>query len=127
MSADEWRASQIATRMSSLTWWEVLAAALYDVGSPTDVAHLQHHPFVQTKVDANNRTTNIKQTLWSALQLHTVESSTTVKHKNRQSPGVFDKSADSKWNLSGDWKDGCADINGMNFKTEVHNRQQVAY
>lgn len=103
--AAEWTAQQIATEIGSLTWWEALAATLYDIKSPAKVAQIIDHPFIKAIIAAKARTKNIHQTVWGTLQEHTVEESKTVKQKARFDPLIFDKTSDSTWQLAGNWKE----------------------
>jgi 5-methylcytosine-specific restriction protein B len=93
-----------------LKWWEVTAAALYDLGGSSKVSALAEHPFIQALITANGRSRNVHQTLWQILNSHAVEESVTVKLKKRFAPGVFDKSADSVWHFADDWRDSCEDL-----------------
>jgi len=110
ISAEEWRGKFISERIGTLTWWEGAAAALYQLGGKAKVGQLFDHPFVQAIVSANGRTKNVRQTLWGALQHHTLEDSKSVKSKQRHAPAVFDKEDDSTWMLAGDWQEACADL-----------------
>lgn len=100
MSAEEWRRGQIAERIPEWTWWEVMAAALYDLGKMTSVIDLAAHPFVVARSSSG---VVKRSTLWGILQSHTTRESQTVNVASRQAPGVFDKAADSKWYLAGNW------------------------
>lgn len=110
VSSEEWRKQLINERIANLTWWEAAAAALHDLGGKAKVAQLQAHPFIQAVAFTKGRNKNIPQTLWGTLQHHTAEDSKTVKSKLRMAPSVFDKSDDSVWHFSGDWKEICADL-----------------
>ncbi len=103
--AAEWTAQRIATEIGSLTWWEALAATLYDIKGPAKVAQIIDHPFIKAIIAAKARTKNIHQTVWGTLQEHTVEESKTVKQKARFDPLIFDKTSDSTWQLAGNWKE----------------------
>ncbi|MBS4010722.1 MAG: AAA family ATPase [Roseovarius sp.] len=103
ISADAWRNQIIAEKIGALTWWEGLAAALYDLGGQAKVPELAGHRFIQAIADAKSRVTGINQTLWGTLQDHTVLDSTTVNVKQRLGSAIFDKSADSIWRFAGDW------------------------
>lgn len=110
ISTEEWQAQIIAEKIAVLTWWEGVAAALYDLGGKAKVPEIAKHPFIKAIAVAKNRTQGVKQTLWATLQHHTVESSSTVNLKLRISPGIFDKSTDSEWQFAGDWQDVCEDL-----------------
>ena len=110
LSDEEWRSQFITENISILKWWEVAAAALYDLGGSSKVSALAEHPFVQALVAVNGRSRNVHQTLWQILNSHAVEESVTVKLKKRSAPGVFDKSSDSVWQFAGDWREDCEDL-----------------
>lgn len=110
VSEEEWREQLVATRFASLTWWEGVAGALYELGGKAKVAQLYEHPFILAIAAAKGRSQNITQTLWGTLQHHTVEESTTVKAKQRVAPAVFDKTSDSTWQFAGDWREACAEL-----------------
>ncbi len=110
VSPEEWRSQIVADKIAVLTWWEGVAAALYDLGGNAKVPELAKHPFIQAVADAKGRANGIKQTLWGTLQHHTILESTTVNIKLRLGPAIFDKSADSVWQFAGDWQEVCADL-----------------
>lgn len=110
VSDQEWRSAFIAEKIAPLTWWEGAAAALYDIGGSAKVGQLFEHPFLKAIAQAKGRNQNVRQTLWGTLQNHTIEQSVTVNLKARVAPAVFDKSADSAWQLAGEWRDACADL-----------------
>jgi len=109
VSIEEWRTQIIAERIAALTWWEAVAAALYDLGKRASVSQLLEHRFVKA-VAARSSSRNIRAAVWANLQSHTVEESKTVKYKRRTAPAIFDKQNDSIWHLEGDWQDACADL-----------------
>lgn len=111
--AAEWTAQRISYEFGSMTWWEALAATLYDLQRPAKVAQIIDHPFVKAVIAAKARTKNVHQTVWGTLQEHTVEDSKTVKQKARFDPMIFDKSADSMWQLAGNWKEQLQPIVSM--------------
>ena len=112
-NTDEWQKQFILDRFSGFKWWEVLAAALYDLGrdaAAAKVNDLVNHPFVKIYSSTRQSTAYLSQSIWRILQNYTVEDSKTVKLKSRLSPGIFDKTPDSQWKFSGDWKNDCAHI-----------------
>ena len=110
ITTEEWRTQIIGEKVAVLKWWEGAAAALYDLGGKAKVAEIAEHRFIQSITAANGSNRNVRQTLWSTLQNHTVDESTSVKMKKRLSPAVFDKTDDSVWQFAGDWQDACADL-----------------
>ncbi len=111
-SAEERREQAIGERIAGLTRWEGLVAALYALGGSATVTELAEHPFITAIAAAKgqSQSRNARQYLWSALQAHTVEDSSTVRFVRRNAPGVFDKDENSVWRLAGDWREACAEI-----------------
>ncbi|ASJ72811.1 McrB family protein [Granulosicoccus antarcticus] len=110
VSEDEWQSQFISENIASLTWWESAAAALYDLGGSARVDALLSHAFMQAVAAAKSANKNVRNTIWGALQYHTVETSEVVKMSKRMAPAVFDKTADSVWSFAGEWEESCADI-----------------
>ncbi len=114
VSDDEWRQQFIADNFSHLKWWEVAAAALYEMGgkaATAKVSDIAKHPFTQAVAAKKGAKLSIIQnTLWRTLQNHTVDESTTVNMKVRITPAIFDKTETSFWQFAGDWQDDCAHL-----------------
>lgn len=113
ISADAWRNQIISEKIAALTWWEGLAAALYDLGGKAKVPDLAAHRFIQAIASAKSRVSGINQTLWGTLQNHTILDSTTVNLKLRLGPAIFDKSAGSIWRFAGDWDEIGAELRDL--------------
>lgn len=109
-TAGERRKLIIEKEITQRTWWEAVVAALHDLEGHAKVPDLEKHRYIKAFAAAKGRTQNIKQTLWSSLQLHTVNTSTTVKMKARTEPPIFDKKADSTWSLLNGWEEFCPDL-----------------
>ncbi|WP_421684378.1 AAA domain-containing protein [Stutzerimonas urumqiensis] len=110
VSKEEWQNQFVGEKVVGLTWWEAAAAALYHLGGKASVDTLLDHPFVRAIASAKSANKSVRNTVWGALQYHTIESSETVKMSKRMAPAVFDKLPDSSWILAGDWKDAAADL-----------------
>ena len=83
---------------------------LYDLGKSAKVKEIEGHPFFIQKAKAVGRRQHLKAQIWATLQSHTVDTSTSVKYKNRVAPLVFDKDTDSRWALAGNWQEDCEDL-----------------
>jgi len=105
VSADEWRSQFIAERIASLTWWEGAAAALSDLGGTADVDRILAHPFMTAIAAKKSGNKSVRNTVWGALQYHSIEDSKTVKMSKRMAPAVFEKNEDSSWTFAGEWDD----------------------
>ena len=83
--------------VDNLSWWEVIAAVLYDL-QKAGVSQIIKHPLLKAKA-ALSANKNIRSTIWGTLQAHTIENCKYVKYTNRQSPLIFNKSEDSSWEI----------------------------
>ncbi|OWF77873.1 restriction endonuclease [Yersinia rohdei] len=87
------------SRFESLSWMQIIALVLLDLGKRAKVRQIIEHTWFQRKAVLNGRTGNLSNTAWAALQAYTVSESLTVDYKNRREPAIFDKTADSEWLL----------------------------
>ncbi len=111
---------------SDKSWWEVIAAALMDLGHDAAVTEIVSHPYVKAKIGlSNNKTPN--NMIWHSLQTHTVDDCKTVAYKQRTEPLIFDKGEDSKWRLTGNWKETLSDfvteVQGLSSETVTENKR----
>jgi len=81
----------------TLTWFQAAALALHDLGEPTGVQELRHHPLVQAHYSQRGVRTPVNAFLWNTLQAHTVDESETVNYKQRTAPQIVDKRPDGRW------------------------------
>ena len=120
---EEWRNQIIAERIVGMTWWEAIAAALYDLGGRAKVSGLRRHPFIQA-ISQVKTSKNIPSVLWGTLQHHTVPDSSTVNIKLRLTPAVFNKTEDSEWFFAGDWEEACA--GAIEIAKDYRNQPQAS-
>lgn len=93
-----------------LTWAQVTAVALHELGGKAKVATLQEHPLVKAKYATGPMKATRSQRLWSQLQSHTVPTSKTVNTKSRAGEPLFDKLEDSTWILAVDLPDDLEEV-----------------
>jgi 5-methylcytosine-specific restriction protein B len=110
VSVEEWRSQFIAQGIAGLTWWEGAAAALFDLGGTADVDAILDHPFMKAIAETKSGNKSVRNTVWGALQYHTIEESKTVKMSKRMSPAVFDKKVNSSWSFAGEWDEVGGDL-----------------
>jgi len=103
------KADTDAELVADLTWMQVTALALHDLGGKAKVAALQQHALIKAKQAATTNV-NLAARLWATLQSHTVEGSTTVNYKNRAGELLFDKKEDSTWFLAETLPEELADL-----------------
>lgn len=106
ISHEQWLSEQL----KPVNWFDVVFMCLYDLGKSAKVKEIEGHPFFIQKAKAVGRRQHLKAQIWATLQSHTVDTSTSVKYKNRVAPLVFDKDTDSRWALAGNWKEDCEDL-----------------
>lgn len=109
VSTEEWRSQFVVERVAGLTWWEGAAATLFDLGGRADVDAMLAHPFMQ----AIAATKTMRNTVWGALQYHTIAESKMVKMSKRVAPAVFDKNEDSSWSFAGEWDQVGGDLRAI--------------
>lgn len=86
--------------IEKLTWFEVLAIALYRNGKTTyRVNEIKSLPEIKEYFKIKN-CQSINPAIWAQLQIHTGLDSTTVNYKTRQQPFIFDKRENSEWFLT---------------------------
>lgn len=94
------KADSDAEIVDGLTWFQVTALALHELGGRAKVTALQTHPLVLAKYAATPMRSPVAARLWSVLQTHTVENSATVRYTQRAGDPLFDKDEDSTWRLA---------------------------
>jgi 5-methylcytosine-specific restriction endonuclease McrBC GTP-binding regulatory subunit McrB len=83
--------------VSNLTWWQVIALALLEIGT-NRVNEILENRWVSKKAQLSE-SKNVRATIWGTLQMHTIVESTTVNYTQRQTPFIFNKTTDKKWEL----------------------------
>ena len=91
--------SYLREEMRQFTWFEVVSMALLDINHPIRIKDLIEHPFLRAKLQVLGRNRNVSNTVWNELQAHAVLDSLTVNKPKRREPLVFDKTADSLWQV----------------------------
>lgn len=80
-----------------LSWYEVVAATLADLGGEAKAKNLTEHPFLKSKYQAKGHKAPLSNKTWVTLESHAIEESTTVNYARRSGELVFDKREDSTW------------------------------
>jgi 5-methylcytosine-specific restriction protein B len=99
----------IIQKLLDVRWFDVIFAALYDLGKEAKAKDIVNHEYIKLKARAMDRQRNISNTVWATLQSHTIEGSTTVQYKNKSAPFIFDKRDNGMWIFAGNWKEECAE------------------
>lgn len=99
------KADSVAEAIEEMTWLEVTAIALHELGGKAKVAALQDHALLKAKYATSPMKAPLRQRLWSMLQSHSIETSKTVNYKWRAGEQLFDKTDDSTWMLVTDLPD----------------------
>ena len=82
---------------ASLSWWEVIALAVLDLGR-TKVSEISKHELIQHKSTASN-SKSVTPTIWGQLQSHTIEECEFVNVSKRFQILIFNKTENSEWEL----------------------------
>lgn len=85
--------------VDELSWTEVTALALHDLGGKAKVAALREHPLVRAKY-ASKPIKDLNARLRAVLQGHTISTSKTVNYTHRSGMELFDKKDDAVWILA---------------------------
>lgn len=83
--------------VSNLTWWQVIALALLEIGT-AKVSDILENRWVVKKAQLSD-SKNVRATIWGTLQMHTIQESENVAYSQRQTPLLFNKTEDKKWEL----------------------------
>jgi Cdc6-like AAA superfamily ATPase len=83
--------------VSALTWWHVIALALLEIGI-SKVTDILENRWVIKKAQLSE-SKNVRATVWGTLQMHTIQESENVAYSQRQTPLLFNKTVDKKWEL----------------------------
>ena len=121
--------------VQSLTWFEVTALCLYDLGGQAKVPDISKHELVIAKANLLNKTKGIPQQLWASFQTHTILESQTVNYKSRIEPYVFDKKENSNWFFIDDYKEKIPELldvynrykNEKPISKELHNYEFITF
>jgi len=84
-------------KLNNLSWFEIITLILLDADNDLSVTDIVNHEYFTKKLALNGRTAQFRQTAWSALQVHAIRESKTVKYENRTEPLIFDKTENSNW------------------------------
>ena len=103
------RQAWLVQQLLDARWFDVIFAALVDLGDRAKVTQIADHEFIVLKALAMGRDRHVRQTIWAVLQEHARENSSTVRYKKRNTPLVFDKEEDGTWTLVDDWQEEGAD------------------
>jgi hypothetical protein len=91
------REQRMYDALQDLTWWEVVGTVLLHLG-PSNVDAILDHELTKAKAAMSN-SKNIRATLWSNLQFHTVSECQLVKYEKRSEPLIFNKQEHSIWEV----------------------------
>lgn len=87
--------------LERISWFELIAASLHEVGRPATVKDLAQHRWVAAKFAIQPFKSPIKNRLWGVLQTHAVLDSETVQYPGRSGELIFDKNGESQWFMPG--------------------------
>lgn len=83
--------------LRDLPWWKVIGMVVIREGK-CKVGDILRHPWIIQKAKLSNSNT-VRPTIWGQLQSHTIASCEHVNVQRKLSPYIFNKSADSFWEV----------------------------
>ncbi|MEM5507599.1 AAA family ATPase [Pseudoalteromonas sp. AS71] len=85
------------SKLNDLSWFEIITLILLAADNDLSVTDIVNHEYFTKKLALNGRTAQFRQTAWSALQVHAIRESKTIKYEKRTEPLIFDKTEKSNW------------------------------
>ncbi len=85
------------SKLNDLSWFEIITLILLAADNDLSVTDIVNHEYFTKKLALNGRTAQFRQTAWSALQVHAIRESKTIKYEKRIEPLIFDKTENSNW------------------------------
>lgn len=85
------------SKLNDLSWFEIITLILLAADNDLSVTDIVNHEYFTKKLALNGRTAQFRQTAWSALQVHAIRESKTIKYEKRTEPLIFDKTENSNW------------------------------
>ncbi len=104
------RDEELPEKVSELTWFQVVALALAELGGEAVVDQVMQHPFVKAKYAQRAPKTPLRSYIWHTLQYHALEESETVAMKRRAGQLIFDKRKNGTWFMPAGLPDDLADL-----------------
>lgn len=83
--------------VAEYSWWEVIAASLYDLKF-AKVRSISQHSLLKAKA-AISSNKNVTGTLWAVLQSHTIDECDNVNVAKKLAPLIFNKTENSEWEI----------------------------
>jgi hypothetical protein len=100
---------KISEAFSEFSWWQIIAAVLFEFRRPATVQEIVNHDFVRLRNTFRTRS-QLLNTIWNQLQSHSIPYSSDGSAKSRIEPAIFDKTPNSKWHLVGNWESEIEDV-----------------
>jgi 5-methylcytosine-specific restriction protein B len=83
---------------NGLSWWQIIAMCLLEIGTPSKVSAIRDHVLMQAKI-AGSSNKQPANTIWTHLQTHTKPDCPNVKYAKSCEPLLFWKDEDSRWTI----------------------------
>ena len=96
-SSSQTRAEFLQELVGNYSWWEVIAASLYDLKT-AKVPNISEHTILKAKVSISSNK-NVRATIWGILQAHTIKECEYVNYTYRQAPLIVNKNENSDWEI----------------------------
>jgi len=90
-------------KMREFTYWEIIAAVLYQAQQPLLVKDICNHPLYKAKFNPANKV-KPQNMAWVDLQAYATDESTNSSSKYRRGLQIFEKNEKSEWTIAKDKK-----------------------
>lgn len=101
ISQSESEKAMIIVESNDLSWWQVTALSLLDIGVPSRVTKLREHPLLKAKIKVSSSKHPSNQ-IWAHLQAHAQKECPNVNYSSNSSPHLFWKDETSLWSICRD-------------------------
>ena len=103
---DIWRQDFIKKEITSLKWWEIIAAALFDLGEKAVFDDIIKHPFLVARAPDGKVG---REHMWNSLVSHATDNLPNINISKRNKPIVFERDDKGIWSLLKNARENCKD------------------
>lgn len=103
---DIWRQAFIKKEIASLKWWEIIAAALFDLGEKATFNDIIKHPFLVARAPDGKIS---RENMWNSLVSHATDDLPNINISKRNKPIVFERDDKGIWSLLKNARENCKD------------------
>lgn len=103
---DIWRQDFVKKEITNLKWWEIIAAALFDLGKKATFDDIIRHPFLVARAPDGKVS---RENMWNSLVSHAIDKLPNISISKRNKPIVFERNKEGIWSLLENAQEYCRD------------------